>query len=405
MFTQCSKCETIYRLSAESLRAAGGQVRCGRCGEVFSALTRLAEDAAGFTTGESPLALESRAEEILETATSAPADESSKLPPGVEIAQLQILDPLDEDIPDDVSLEFTLPPGELDRIFVEPPATALRRLGPLPLDAAASHASHSGGSPLTAADARGDLRDAGTALPGSLGPNGPAAGDAGVGTGTDRATVAVRAGGVDSISHKLPAALRALAALDAAKAAARRPDLPFLAWLVAALVLGLLLVIQVVRGHGWSEHASASNGAATSLTVYQLRQWGVTGDPGARGILRVRASILNTAAQLKPYPLMRVSLVNRFGTRVGSRDFEPAEYLGHRPARLLAPGEQADALLDIVDPGEDAEGFEIDVCVRGSDTRVVCAAEVAAATKAAAPGETSSPTSDVAGLHPAAATR
>ena len=29
MFTQCSKCETVYRLSAEVLRAASGQVRCG----------------------------------------------------------------------------------------------------------------------------------------------------------------------------------------------------------------------------------------------------------------------------------------------------------------------------------------------------------------------------------------
>ena len=47
---------------------------------------------------------------------------------------------------------------------------------------------------------------------------------------------------------------------------------------------------------------------------YQLRQWGVTGDPSANGTLRVRASILNTAAQLQPYPLLRVTLANRFGT-------------------------------------------------------------------------------------------
>ena len=31
------------------LRAAGGQVRCGRCGEVFNALARLAEDASAFS--------------------------------------------------------------------------------------------------------------------------------------------------------------------------------------------------------------------------------------------------------------------------------------------------------------------------------------------------------------------
>src|SRR6202011_776163 len=67
VYTQCSKCETVFKLSAEVLRAAGGQVRCGRCGEVFSALTRLAEDSTGFSTGESPLEMEARADSILES--------------------------------------------------------------------------------------------------------------------------------------------------------------------------------------------------------------------------------------------------------------------------------------------------------------------------------------------------
>ena len=67
MFTQCSKCETIFKLSAEVLRAAGGQVRCGKCGEVFNALARLAEDANTFTSSETEFELESRADSILET--------------------------------------------------------------------------------------------------------------------------------------------------------------------------------------------------------------------------------------------------------------------------------------------------------------------------------------------------
>jgi hypothetical protein len=60
-----------------------------------------------------------------------------------------------------------------------------------------------------------------------------------------------------------------------------------------------------------------------NLSAYQLRQWGVTGDPDANGTLRVRASILNTAAQLQPYPLLRVNLADRFGKSIGRRDFEP----------------------------------------------------------------------------------
>ena len=83
--------------------------------------------------------------------------------------------------------------------------------------------------------------------------------------------------------------------------------------------------------------------------------------------------------------LLRVALANRFGTRIGTRDFEPAEYLGHPNVRLMTPGERADATLDIQDPGKDAEGFEIDVCLRGDQT-ISCAAD--AATQGGAPQAT-----------------
>src|SRR5271170_4791392 len=91
VFTQCSKCETVFRLSAEVLRAAGGQVRCGKCGEVFNALAHLAEDPSAFTTTETELDLESRADSILEspappTPRRAPAaTQDDDLSPGVEI--------------------------------------------------------------------------------------------------------------------------------------------------------------------------------------------------------------------------------------------------------------------------------------------------------------------------------
>jgi predicted Zn finger-like uncharacterized protein len=154
VYTQCSKCETVFKLSAEVLRAAGGQVRCGKCGEVFSALARLAEDSAAFTTGESALELETRADSILESAIAPKVarevakDHEEYAPPGVEIAQLEVLDWTQEDQalqdraqyqsgdagPDDRSMEFTLPPGELDRIFIESKARAPK---PAPADAPA----------------------------------------------------------------------------------------------------------------------------------------------------------------------------------------------------------------------------------------------------------------------------
>jgi hypothetical protein len=165
-------------------------------------------------------------------------------------------------------------------------------------------------------------------------------------------------------------------------------------WLGTAVVSAVLLLAQVVHqnrewfaahGHGpFGAGVRALYGALgaplpapASLSAYQLRQWGVTGDPDANGTLRVRASILNTAAQLQPYPLLRVTLADRFGKRIGARDFEPSEYLGKPIARLLTPGERVDATLQILDPGKNAEGFEIDVCLRGADHRIACADDAA----------------------------
>jgi hypothetical protein len=167
---------------------------------------------------------------------------------------------------------------------------------------------------------------------------------------------------------------------------ARAPGLK--RWLAAAIFFSLLLALQVVHhnreylaSHGplaaalraLYAGAGAPVSSPANLSAYQLRQWGVSGDPSADGTLRVRASILNAAAQLEPFPLLRVTLANRFGTSIGARDFEPSEYLGKPTARYLNPGEQVDATMDILDPGKSAEGFEIDVCLHGADRKISCA--------------------------------
>ena len=368
VFTQCAKCETVFRLSADVLRAAGGQVRCGRCGEVFNALQRLAEDASAFSVGESSLDLEARADAILEsTEPVAPADPgvqpgAAELPaidepdPGVEVAQLQFIDPVDEELAGETSLEFTLPPGELDRIFVETRPRALQRLAipgrraddppvaPLPAPPPVPTPAPPAASVSTAAPPP-EPSEAG-----AVGPN---------------ASPVMRREKQEDFARE-----------ELSKLNPPRRRLPLLVWSGIAAALALLLALQLYRGSG-----GADGELHAGLSAYQWRQWGVTGDPANKGVLRVRASIMNASAQLQPYPLLRVTLANRFGTHVGRREFEPAEYLGKPTALMLAPGQQLDATLDILDPGKDAEGFEIDVCVRGPDKKVLCAGDAAAQTK------------------------
>src|SRR5262249_51571935 len=58
MFTVCPKCALTLVVTAADLRVAQGYVRCGRCSNVFNALSRLSEDrqaaAAAAQTQASP---------------------------------------------------------------------------------------------------------------------------------------------------------------------------------------------------------------------------------------------------------------------------------------------------------------------------------------------------------------
>jgi predicted Zn finger-like uncharacterized protein len=451
LYTQCSHCETVFQLTAETLRAAGGQVRCGRCGEVFNALARLAEDASAFSSAsESALEMEARADEILHSPTpkqpagAEPASDGDELESGdVEFARLQLIEkfkpsrheasapprhvappvtvpaapprspapkpkpvsaagtagtpgtasttengkraardaapaaaPVPSPLPaaaapragapqepvDDGALEFTLPPGELDRVFVDP-GMARARPSILAESAAASERPAD-----ESAEPAGEHMQ-----------------------------------GLDVAEHVRRDMLSGLRQRQFDEPSEPSNPAMRLVWGAAAAALTLALLAQMIHeNRAWLAAHGPLRGPLQSfygalgvkvqppvnLSAYQLRQWGVTGDPNAAGTLRLRASILNTSAQLQPYPLLRVTLANRFGTHVGARDFEPAEYLGRPMARLMTPGERADATLDIQDPGKDAEGFEIDVCLR-AEQAVSCAADAAAQTgapQAGAPG-------------------
>ena len=395
---------------------------------MFNALERLAEDANEFLTGESPLEMETRADQILhssaitmETIESAEPAETADPPQpdtpedfaaaDVEFAQLLVLElygdqqrapapdaaiksvkpgtaepptpaesaarpsppgpptpapaPAESSAPDapfapdaldddgllqESALEFTLPPGELDRIFVESRPRVPRAA--------------------------------------------PAAGAAAPGVIDEPPTRAVKPGVSEGARRGMPEGLEELALSEIAVRSRR--DLPSAVWLCTATLLALGLAAQMIHeNREWlATHAPLGSHlqslyarfgvampSAASLSAYQLRQWGVTGDPDANGTLRMRASILNTSERVQPYPLLRVTLGNRFGNRIGARDFEPAEYVGKPVTRMLAPGERVDATLDILDPGNDAEGFEIDVCLRGIDQKIRCAADVAARAK------------------------
>jgi predicted Zn finger-like uncharacterized protein len=152
-------------------------------------------------------------------------------------------------------------------------------------------------------------------------------------------------------------------------------------WFVAAGLLLFVLAAQAV--HFWRDDLSHNPAVGpwlmgayaalgiplappADLAAFELRQLGAASDGLQAGRIKLRASVVNRAAFAQPLPVLRLSLQDRFGSTIGTRDLEPAEYLpggAGPPSGLLAPSQRADAEVVFVDPGRDAVGFELDVCL------------------------------------------
>jgi predicted Zn finger-like uncharacterized protein len=111
------------------------------------------------------------------------------------------------------------------------------------------------------------------------------------------------------------------------------------------------------------------------LTAYSVTQRGAEAEGSEGTQLRVRLSLQNGSQRVQPLPLLRVTLQDRYGNAVATRDLEPREYLpaGARDQRLLEPDQRIDAELHVIDPGRAAIGFEIDACLRAEGGAIGCA--------------------------------
>jgi predicted Zn finger-like uncharacterized protein len=161
-----------------------------------------------------------------------------------------------------------------------------------------------------------------------------------------------------------------------------------LAWTVGSLLLMLALATQVVHHYRQDlvrddrlgpplraayDRLGLALPPSTDLAALELRQSGE--ESRANGRLEVRARLTNRAAFEQPYPILRLQFEDRFGSVVAKRDFEPAEYLNDptRAVGTLAPGASSEAELLLVDPGVEAVGYRLDVCLRESPAVLYCA--------------------------------
>jgi predicted Zn finger-like uncharacterized protein len=91
--------------------------------------------------------------------------------------------------------------------------------------------------------------------------------------------------------------------------------------------------------------------------------------------LTIYSRLGNNSDDALPYPLIGISLTDRFEETIGSRVLDPAEYLPSDldPRKLVEPGNTFNAVITIKSTSEDATGFKLNVCYRLSDGQLRCA--------------------------------
>ena len=189
---------------------------------------------------------------------------------------------------------------------------------------------------------------------------------------------------------------KAAAAAALAEAAAKREaeDAAGTGAINYRLVAGIAALVLVLIGQGLHQarNTLATIPAFNSLVGPMYRavgqplapEWDITGwrfeatrgstDEGDEN-LTIFSRIGNKSDSPLPYPLIGISLTDRFEETIGSRILDPAEYLSNDldPRKLVEPGNTFNAVITIQSPAEEATGFKLNVCYRESGGNLRCA--------------------------------
>ena len=100
------------------------------------------------------------------------------------------------------------------------------------------------------------------------------------------------------------------------------------------------------------------------------------GDTDESGeLLTIYSRIGNNSDEPLPYPLVHLSLTDRFEDVIGSTVLDPAEFLPENadPRKLVPPGNTFNAVISIDSPAQNATGFKLNVCYRLASGQLRCA--------------------------------
>jgi len=158
---------------------------------------------------------------------------------------------------------------------------------------------------------------------------------------------------------------------------------------IAAVVLAIVLVVQLLHYNRDSlaahpQYGGLVRGFYTSLGLALYPEWRLSSfevrgtEAVARGgptpALNILAKVLVVSAQPVGMPLIRIVLRDRWSDPVASGIFRPVEYVRNNAnlPNTLQPGTTLPIDISVADPGAEARGYVVDVCLPRRTTGLQC---------------------------------
>ncbi len=431
MFTVCPKCTLTLAVTAADLRAGQGYVRCGRCANVFNALLGLSEESAGGSAPHAPApapaappppapaapseaiasarpdtaaALTAAAHGAAAVASTPPASKAAaptaNSPPALRLIESP---PRPAQSASSTQVEEFRGTGTFETIVLEGD-TFLQTEEMVPEEAFDDEVA---AVSRRIAEARNEPRESEQqdeeiidfsdfTLPRSATPATATAPEPSPlpFVARDNAARAAMPADAPRREPSRPVAAAAIISNDEEVIGELEAGRVFAGWKITSgiVVAALLLGIQGID-HWRNDLATRpSLGAALTrlyaalhrpltpnwnLAAYEVRQLGASSDASDQHTVRVRLSLSNHAPVPQAVPLLRITLLDRYGKSLSAGELAPSQYLPSalRSRQLLDAEQRIDTEVEVPDPTQQASSFELDVCIPAAGNSLRCAGD------------------------------
>lgn len=387
MFTQCPNCETTFQVTANQLKAANGDVRCGQCLAVFNALDNLSESmeasheshAQNSTAGDASTSIDKNLEEFFGDLFEDSPDESFDQP--ITYANPETPDK-DQPRPDS-GFFYGANESTIEKILEEKlesitdthtesnAETGTEIISESELLEPPIETGDGAKEDELSTDFNWETKQTDTDASSEItAPENADPEDSSHGHLNTEDLITEEKAEADQITN-VPSVI--LDELEAAKARHLKP--PSTQWVVGSFALMLVFIFQAVY---FSRDSLAKNPTYRPVLTSACDLLGceiniefdtrlieiigrdVRSHPTSKKALIAGTTLINNASYAQPFPLLTLTFSDITGTKLAQRRFTPREYL--RSGTNIAAGMPSETPIQVelhlVDPGKAAVNFE-----------------------------------------------